>query len=685
MANRKIFLLHLAGLAAFLFGTSSAYGQQGPQDRGKITGLSSDKFVEFAPTISADGNTMIIESNKNTKNKLDGDRWELFESKRDASGQWSDPFPITTINEKCNFLAGPSLAYDGNSLYYTAFIEGVTDSEDIFYSTRINDTRWSEPISLGTPVNTNEYEGFPSISADGNSLYFIRENPENPTDKKNKENCFVIFVSHRQPDNTWGIPEALPVQINSGCVRDPRIMADNHTLIFSAIRPTGKGKYDLFQSRKQHDGSWSEPQSLDFINSEENDQSPCIPASGDVLYFYTANDIYAIPIPQEYRQNINVTVRGVVREERSKKPLKATIHVTNLTTHEAIPDATNNGNDGLFSLVLAAGSNYRVEFINLLYQRERVDFNFEKQESYLEVLRDADLKNSYNLTLAVKDKDLGIPLAARVSISSKENVVFNDTLKADALPRTFLLETKNAYIVSSSARRYPEITLPLTFDPMIFNNDTAYSLLLTHEKVKFLSDVIEVTSNKRVKTKVYFNDKNQKEVVIAEAGEVILLRRGDRYQVVTGSDKGYLFTTAEIVAGEGEMDERGQYALKLYLTPITEGVHLTLDNITFGVNSSDLKTSSFLELDRIIELMQQNPGLVIEIAAHTDDQGDDDYNFKLSERRAQSVVSYLTTKGISGKRYVARGYGKTKPVVANDSDETRAQNRRVELLILKAE
>ncbi|HEV8512071.1 MAG TPA: sialidase family protein, partial [Cyclobacteriaceae bacterium] len=149
-----------------------------------VPGLSDPKLFEFSPTISADGKTIIFESSVDEEKG-----WELFESHLD-NGTWSKPIPLQTINEKCHFIAGPSMSYDGNELFYTAFIEGVTQTEDIYFSMRTGDNTWSEPKSIGAPINTDDnYEGFPSISSDGKSLYFIRLNLEQNTDKKSKEPC----------------------------------------------------------------------------------------------------------------------------------------------------------------------------------------------------------------------------------------------------------------------------------------------------------------------------------------------------------------------------------------------------------------------------------------------------------------------------------------------------------------
>ncbi|MCF6240842.1 MAG: OmpA family protein, partial [Bacteroidales bacterium] len=111
----------------------------------------------------------------------------------------------------------------------------------------------------------------------------------------------------------------------------------------------------------------------------------------------------------------------------------------------------------------------------------------------------------------------------------------------------------------------------------------------------------------------------------------------------------------------------------------------TLNNITFESNSADLNESSYTELDRVVKLMTDNPGIKIEISAHTDNVGSDAYNLRLSKRRAQSVVQYLLDAGIDQNRLISKGYGESKPLVPNDSDEHKAMNRRVELKILKVE
>jgi len=119
------------------------------------------------------------------------------------------------------------------------------------------------------------------------------------------------------------------------------------------------------------------------------------------------------------------------------------------------------------------------------------------------------------------------------------------------------------------------------------------------------------------------------------------------------------------------------------LQAIKEGQSVVLRNIFFETNSFELKEESNAELQTMLELMQKNPTLRIEISGHTDNVGKDDYNMTLSENRAKSVRQWLIDKGINTQRIVAKGYGKTKPIADNSTEEGRQQNRRTEFKIIK--
>ena len=105
-----------------------------------------------------------------------------------------------------------------------------------------------------------------------------------------------------------------------------------------------------------------------------------------------------------------------------------------------------------------------------------------------------------------------------------------------------------------------------------------------------------------------------------------------------------------------------------------------LYGILFDVDQASLKPESEKQLQHVLTLLKDYPGLTLEVQGHTDDQGADDYNLELSQHRAETVVAYLGLFGIDTARLTPRGYGESRPVIPNTSEEGRAKNRRVELV-----
>ncbi len=132
------------------------------------------------------------------------------------------------------------------------------------------------------------------------------------------------------------------------------------------------------------------------------------------------------------------------------------------------------------------------------------------------------------------------------------------------------------------------------------------------------------------------------------------------------------------VKPEVEVDE-----FKSGLESIEEGGSLVLKNIFFEFNKTELLPESYPELNKVVSFMTAKNIKLIEISGHTDSEGSEKYNQKLSEGRAQSVVKYLRNKGLKPERLRAVGYGEAKPIDTNFSEEGRAKNRRVEFTLLK--
>jgi len=146
------------------------------------------------------------------------------------------------------------------------------------------------------------------------------------------------------------------------------------------------------------------------------------------------------------------------------------------------------------------------------------------------------------------------------------------------------------------------------------------------------------------------------------------------------SRKGYLFYSDNFFLSNRSPDST--YEKNIPLQPIEANASIVLKNVFFDVNKFDLKPESEAELDIVVQLMNDNPGLKIQIGGHTDNVGKPADNLVLSNNRAKAVVNYLISKNISAQRLTAKGFGETQPIADNKTEEGKALNRRTEMKVI---
>jgi hypothetical protein len=227
----------------------------------------------YAPYISADANALVFLSDNTEDNIL-----APFYTVREAT-DWREPQPIPkNIHSRLNFLSGYALTADGKRLYYTTLKGPSVGLYDIFYSDLKGNT-WSEPVNLGAPINTKSNDACPSVSVDGNTMYFMRCDK---MDQNSAQGCKLFRIT-KKANGQWDEPTELPAHINTGNSQAPRIMADGETLIFSSdkISPN-KGGMDLYVTRFENN-TWSKPLPLEFVNTDKNDQYVAVSALGRYL------------------------------------------------------------------------------------------------------------------------------------------------------------------------------------------------------------------------------------------------------------------------------------------------------------------------------------------------------------------------------------------------------------------
>ena len=147
------------------------------------------------------------------------------------------------------------------------------------------------------------------------------------------------------------------------------------------------------------------------------------------------------------------------------------------------------------------------------------------------------------------------------------------------------------------------------------------------------------------------------------------------------SNPGYPFYSENFQI-EKSYTQLSPYLKDIVLQKADVGTVVVLKNIFFDFDKSDLQPASFVELDLLVEYLNHNK-VNIEIGGHTDNQGADEYNDRLSEDRARAVYDYLIAHGVAADRLSYRGYGKRNPIADNNTEAGRAANRRTEFKIVQ--
>lgn len=643
----------------------------------KRPAISDTSIVEYAPTIQADGRTIIFEAQE-------GNGFKLFESKFNGT-EWGKGVPLTRINQAAGagaLIGGPSISFDGNTLYF--FKDGAADTGmDIFVSKRLADG-WGEAVSLGAPVNSAGYEAFPSISADGKSLYFVRINKDGPRSKiyrKAEMFCTSVFRSVLDSLGKWSVPEKLPWPVNLDCEKAPRIMADGRTLIFSSNRPGGKGGFDMYQTRLNELGEWTAPENLAFVNSASDDILPCISAKGDMMYYtYDARDIFSVVIPPKLRQFANTVIQGFVTDEDTKSGVTADIVVTDAVTSQVFANLASNGDDGRFTVVLPAGRKFVLDFRSAGYSNFTYTLDLRKSKAYSEVPLDVKLFRSAFVSLTITDKDLFEPLAATVTVSDDQGKKVRElTSKASDGKVRIEVPLGGRYRIDVQVPRYQTGNMEFNIANLVYYRNFEKFIELQHEKVEVQLNISDRNSNARVKSKVVLRNTSRDEVIEVDGNQPIQVRTGDRYEVEVTSDQGYAFnsTVLDLSSGNAVVPP-----VDIALMKLEKNALLELKDIVFEYNSAQLSDVSFVELDRVVKLIRENPTLKVQIDAHTDDVGSDVNNLILSNKRAKSVMDYLITAQVPVSRVSSKGFGEAAPKHKNDTPENRALNRRVEIRVI---
>jgi outer membrane protein OmpA-like peptidoglycan-associated protein len=486
------------------------------------------------------------------------------------------------------------------------------------------------PINMGDSINTAAKEYLPMLTADEQNIVFTRMKPK-PVQRQSigSSNLEEDFYTADKINGVWEMARPLGPPINTPLNEGGQCLSpDGKTIYFTGCdRPEGLGSCDIYYSKKTG-SSWSEPLNLGSrVNSKEWDSQPTISFDGSTLYF-TSN-----------RQ-------GGSGGTDIWKTLK--------------------GPDGSWGTAINLGP-----VINTTGNENSPFIHTDNQTLYFSSnghpgMGDADLF----LSRLGDDQQWGTPvnLGYPLNTSGEEFSLFVST------------DGKTGYFSSERLKGFGSLDL-FSFDmyPAIRPNVVSYVTgVVTDESGKnFLEAKFEIIDNETGKIIVNsFSDK-------VNGSFLVCLPSGKDYGLNVAKDN-YLFYSDHFSCKD-PTSTKNAYVINIKLKPAKAGEKVVLKNIFFETNSFELKSESFPEIGKLISFLNANPKIKIEISGHTDNSGDVKNNQALSEKRARSVYDYIVKSGIAAARLSYKGYGETKPVADNSTEEGKALNRRTEFAITQVD
>ena len=355
-----------------------------PQNLGKNI---NTKDQEYLAALTTDESTLIFTRQINAN--------EDFYRSEKVDNEWAEAIYLSrNINTPTYNEGAQCISPDGQFLFFTGCNRPDGLGRCDVYVSKKEGKEWSKPINLGFPINTKGWESQPSLSSDGNTLYFV-------SDRSGGFGSYDIWKSKLADDGKWEMPVNLGSKINTRFdEQSPFIHPDNKTLYFSSNGWIGLGNKDLFISRLDSTNNWSLPENLGYpINTYGEESGLTINASGTKAFFSSNNfngfggfDIYSFDLPKNLRpQTINY-VKGMVFDEENKNKLGALIDIIDLKTNKSIYTAYADAFDGQFLATLPNGSDYSLNVSNEGYLFYSENFSLEKYKPGVPILLEVPLQ-----------------------------------------------------------------------------------------------------------------------------------------------------------------------------------------------------------------------------------------------------------------------------------------------------
>lgn len=536
----------------------------------------------------------------------------IFYSRRINDSLWDEPVNISPMLQ----IGAPAMPVtatpDGKFLY---LVIDVGDNGDIYVSERNQDGSYGIPKALNRNINTRHWESFASITSDGKRLYFTSMRPGGI-------GGLDIYYSDADDKGNWGEAVNLGAGINTpGFEEMPYIARNDRELYFSSEGHSTTGGFDVFYvAYLQRDNSWSSPINVGFpFNTDGNDMGYIVEFDGDFAFCpvnsskrrtgYEDCDCISLKREKTYRP---IVINCIVNPDETLKSLPddMMLYVVNNTSGDTVKAFTLFETQGNVNFTLPSG-----------------DYTFYTHSEW------ADPSTTMlNVPLESDDINLIIPVSAQLTAQNP-----------DKKNNPFLM--RGATVTCTVIRDNTLAAMPADLMLYVFNDDT-------REMVKSFP----ISDNKNI-TRMTLPEGN------------------------------YTFKTESKFANPSleklqVKDPDQSYEVTIQISAPSDQIY-TVTWVQFDFDMYNIKPEFHNNLDSLADYLKKYTHAIVAIHGHTDPFGSNEYNIALGLRRANAVKDYLVKKGVNTNQLTTETYGEERRVAKGESVEARKYDRRVEFMVQK--
>ena len=545
---------------------------------------------------------------------------------------------------------------------------------DLFYAVcpdPENPGQLDKPDLFKGQANTWMHEGTVTFAKDEQTMFFTRNNFFKGKKRKDDNNTIRLKVfSSKKEGDKWSDIKDLAINSDKYSVGHPTLTSDGNTMYFTSDMPGGYGEEDIYVTRRSSGGAWGTPENLGpEINTEGREMFPFVHTDG-TLYF--ASD--ALPglggldiFSSQYLEN------GWTPPENLRAPI--------------------NTNYDDFGLILETEGEYGYFASNRAGGKGDDDIY-------------AFTRSTFMLNGVVVDADTQEPIEGALVQLIENGVVLQERTTYSNGEFAFPVGRNSDYTIRVTKPNYKDSEQPVsTFN--VEGNSLDIKVPMQPESLggifcELRGLVFENESGVPVPGAtvklINAETKFEKTYVTGEDGTYFFEIDPETDYLVFAT-KELFFTATKTISTKGRdctSPLQKDLALDIGITKIivdeddpqtlNEISEFQIKHIYYDLDKSFIRPDAAVELDKVVKIMYENPGLLIELGSHTDSRASDRYNNDLSQRRAQAAVDYIVSRGIMSDRITARGYGETQLVNGCSdgvtcSDDEHQANRRTEFTI----